>query len=170
MCSAFPWFFSPAVIDTMVQDICATAPVVEEKFERLHRFGQLYDALLGRRAIRADFAERTGYGLPKDKFVLVPHHFAHLMCGHYLSGGENAAFMVSDGRGEHLSAIIGEVQDGHIHVLESSSVGAADSLGLLFGELTRYLGFMPNNDEYKVMGLAGAPPLPSRAIPCSTRP
>jgi carbamoyltransferase len=162
---AFPWFFSPAVIDTMVQDICATAPVVEEKFERLHRFGQLYDALLGRRAIRADFAERTGYDLPEDKFVLVPHHFAHLMCGHYLSGGENAAFMVSDGRGEHLSAIIGEVQDGHIHVLESSSVGAADSLGLLFGELTRYLGFMPNNDEYKVMGLAGfAPPEPGNPL------
>ena len=29
-----------------------------------------------------------------------------------------------------------------------------DSLGRAYSEFTEYLGFMPNNDEYKVMGLA----------------
>ena len=149
----------------MVQDICTATPSVEEKFARLGRLGELYDAILGREAICADFRRSTGYDLPADKLVLVPHHFAHLMCGHYLSGGRDAAFMVSDGRGESLSSIIGEVRGGDIRVLESSTVDAANSIGFLFGEITRYLGFMPNNDEYKVMGLAGfAPPEPGNPL------
>ena len=33
-------------------------------------------------------------------------------------------------------------------------VAIADSLGVLYRKFTRYLGFTPNSDEYKVMALA----------------
>nr|MDT0665907.1 carbamoyltransferase N-terminal domain-containing protein [Micromonospora sp. DSM 115978] len=86
--------------------------------------------------------------------MLVPHHLAHLMCGYFVSGGGDTAFLVSDGRAERYSSIMGEVRDGKIEIFDDSTIGVRDSLALLYGEITRYLGFMPNNDEYKVMGLS----------------
>jgi carbamoyltransferase len=56
---------------------------------------------------------------------------------------------------------MGEVRDGDVRLFEKSSISVNHSLALLFGEITRYLGFMPNNDEYKVMGLAAFAPPPS---------
>ncbi|WP_030670536.1 carbamoyltransferase [Streptomyces sp. NRRL B-1347] len=151
---AFPWSFSPDLVDTMIQDISASGLTVEQKFDRLRRFGELYGGLVCQEALHADFEQRTGYDLPADKLVPVPHHFAHLMCGYYLSGEQDAAFLVSDGRAERLSSVMGEVRDGEIRLFEKSSISVNHSLALLYGEITRYLGFMPNNDEYKVMGLA----------------
>ncbi|QDQ09678.1 carbamoyltransferase [Streptomyces spectabilis] len=158
---AFPWSFSGDVVDTMIQDISSSGLSVEQKFDRLRRFGELYGGLVCREALHADFKRRTGYDLPADKLVPVPHHFAHLMCGYYLSGEQDAAFLVSDGRAERLSSVMGEVRDGEIRLFEKSSISVNHSLALLFGEITRYLGFMPNNDEYKVMGLAAFAEPPS---------
>ncbi|WP_458246852.1 carbamoyltransferase family protein [Streptomyces sp. MAI_2237] len=158
---AFPWSFSPDVTDTMIQEIGSSALTVEQKFDRLRRFGELYEGLVSKKAVHADFQQRTGFELPADKLVPVPHHFAHLMCGYHLSGEQDAAFLVSDGRAERLSSVMGEVRDGKIRLFEKSSISVNHSLALLFGEITRYLGFMPNNDEYKVMGLAAFAPPPS---------
>jgi carbamoyltransferase len=158
---AFPWSFSPDVVNAMIRDISDSALTVEQKFDRLRRFGELYGGLVGKETLHADFKQRTGYDLPADKLVPVPHHFAHLMCGYHLSGEQDAAFMVSDGRAERLSSVTGEVRDGEIRLFEKSSISVNHSLALLFGEITRYLGFMPNNDEYKVMGLAAFAPAPS---------
>lgn len=156
---AFPWSFSADVANEMIRDIVATDLGIEEKFEQLHKFGQLYSGLLVKDAIRADFENRTGCQIPDEKLMLVPHHFAHLMCGYYLSGWSDTAFLVSDGRAERHSSIMGEVRNGEIHVFEEGTIGANDSVALLFGAITRYLGFTPNNDEYKVMGLSAfAPP------------
>ncbi|PJN22593.1 carbamoyltransferase C-terminal domain-containing protein [Kitasatospora sp. CB02891] len=152
---AFPWAFSPELTADMIGDISGAGLTVEQKFDRLRRFGDLYTGLVSKEAILADLRRRTGLDIPADKLVLVPHHLAHLMCGHYLAGGEDTAFLISDGRAERLSSIMGEVRDGRIQVFENTVVGVTHSLALLFGEITRYLGFMPNNDEYKVMGLAG---------------
>ncbi|MCZ9336377.1 carbamoyltransferase, partial [Streptomyces sp. TRM76130] len=59
--------------------------------------------------------------------------------------------------------MIGEIRDGRIRVFDESTISANDSLGNLFASITRYLGFVPNNDEYKVMGLSGfaEPPSPN---------
>ncbi|MEU6673241.1 carbamoyltransferase C-terminal domain-containing protein [Streptomyces sp. NPDC046925] len=158
---AFPWSFSPGLVHTMIQDIGRSELSVEEKFDRLRRFGELYAGLVGKEAIHADFRRRTGHDLPAKKLVPVPHHMAHLMCGYHLSGEQDTAFLVSDGRAERLSSVMGEVRDGRVRLFEKSAIGVNNSLALLFGEITRYLGFMPNNDEYKVMGLAAFAPPPS---------
>jgi carbamoyltransferase len=85
------------------------------------------------------------------------------MTGYYMAGMKDTAFLVSDGRAEVFSSLMGEIRDGRIRVFDESTIGAESSIGLLFGAITRYLGFVPNNDEYKIMGLSGfaEPPVPN---------
>ncbi|MEU1786825.1 carbamoyltransferase C-terminal domain-containing protein [Streptomyces sparsogenes] len=157
---AFPWRFSPAVAEEMITQICDSDLPVTAKFDALRSTGELYTDMLGRDAVYGDFVQRTGYEPDPNKLVLVPHHLAHLMCGAYLAGGGDAAFLVSDGRAETLSSVMGEVRDGVVRLFEESSVPMTSSLGVAYGRITRYLGFVPNNDEYKVMGLAAYGPPP----------
>ncbi|HEY0166637.1 MAG TPA: carbamoyltransferase C-terminal domain-containing protein [Jatrophihabitans sp.] len=162
---AFPWNYSDSLVNSIIADLSASGLGPEAKLDRLRRFGELYTNVFSRTAILNDFKQRTGYEVPAEKLMLVPHHIAHLMCGHYFEGGRDTAFLVSDGRAERFSSMMGEIRDGEIRVFEESTIGATHSLGLLFSEITRYLGFMPNNDEYKVMGLSAfAPPLPNNPL------
>ncbi|MGW0904350.1 carbamoyltransferase family protein [Streptomyces sp. NPDC002853] len=157
---AFPWRFSPTVAEEMIAGICDSGMPVAEKFDSLRRTGELYTGMLSREAVYDDFVRRTGHALDPNKLTLVPHHLAHLMCGAYLAGGGDAAFLVSDGRAETLSAVMGELRDGVVRLFDEGTVDMASSLGVTYGRITRYLGFVPNNDEYKVMGLAAYGPAP----------
>jgi carbamoyltransferase len=162
---AFPWNYSDSLVNSVINDLSASGLGVEAKFDRLNRFGELYNTVFSRTAILEDFKQRTGFEVPSEKLMLVPHHIAHLMCGHYFDGGRDTAFVVSDGRAERYSSIMGEIRDGEVRVFEEATIGANHSLGGLFSEITRYLGFFPNNDEYKVMGLSAfAPPLPDNPL------
>ena len=159
---AFSWQFSDDVMDKMIAEITedhAASPA--EKFSRLDRLAETYAAMFSKEAILADFLEHTGHHLDPQKLELVPHHLAHLMTGYHLAGGGDAAFLVSDGRAEWLSAIMGEICDGKVRVLDDVTIDSRHSLAMLFSVVTRYLGFVPNNDEYKVMGLAGYAPPPA---------
>lgn len=158
---AFSWYFSDDVMNKMISEITddptATAT---DKFARLQRLAETHAALFSEDAILADFHHHTGHHLDPDKLVMVPHHLAHLMTGYHLAGGGDAAFLVSDGRAEWLSAIMGQITEGALEIFDDVSIDCRHSLGMLFSVVTRYLGFMPNNDEYKVMGLAGYVPPP----------
>lgn len=158
---AFSWQFSTDVLNRMIAEIADDrAATIASKFARLQRLGEAYAALYSEEASLADFHEHTGHRLDSAKLVRVPHHLAHLMTGYYLSGGGDAAFLVSDGRAEWLSAIMGEVRDGEVKIFDDVAIESRHSLAMLFSVVTRYLGFVPNNDEYKVMGLAGYAPAP----------
>ncbi|MBP8531644.1 carbamoyltransferase C-terminal domain-containing protein [Streptomyces sp. MK37H] len=157
---AFPWRFSTTVAEEMISGICDSDMPVTAKFDALRSTGELYTGMLSPDAVYHDFVERTGYELDPNKLALVPHHLAHLMCGAYLAGGGDAAFLVSDGRAETLSSVMGELRNGVVRQFDESAVPMTSSLGVAFGRITRYLGFVPNNDEYKVMGLAAYGPPP----------
>jgi carbamoyltransferase len=157
---AFSWRFSPDVLNKMLDEIVAGDAAIERKFARLRRLDDIYANMFSEDAIRADFPAHTGHRMGAQRLVFVPHHLAHLMCGHHLSGGGDTAFLVSDGRAEWLSAIMGEIRDGKVHVFDDVTITSRDSIAQLFGVVTRYLGFVPNNDEYKVMGLAAYGPPP----------
>ncbi|EPH44683.1 carbamoyltransferase C-terminal domain-containing protein [Streptomyces aurantiacus] len=157
---AFPWRFSATVGERMISRICDTDLSVPAKFDALRRTGELYTGMLGPDAVYDDFVRRTGHELDPNKLALVPHHLAHLMCGAYLAGGGDAAFLVSDGRAETLSSVMGELCNGVVRVFDDSAVDMTSSLAVAYGRITRYLGFVPNNDEYKVMGLAAYGPPP----------
>ncbi|MEU1407285.1 carbamoyltransferase C-terminal domain-containing protein [Streptomyces sp. NPDC005728] len=160
---AIPWDFSSAVFDGILSDITAAPMPPSAKRDLVSGIGALYTGAVSHDAILADFAARTGFTPDPDKVVFVPHHLAHAMTGYYLAGMHDAAFLISDGRAERYSSLTGEIRDGRIKVFDESVIGAEYSIGLLFAAITRFLGFVPNNDEYKIMGLAGfaAPPTPN---------
>ncbi|MGW7452704.1 carbamoyltransferase family protein [Streptomyces sp. NPDC054787] len=158
---AIPWNFSNDVFDATMHDLASAPLKPAEKVDRLRRIGELFIKAVGREAMLADFAARTGFTPDPDKVVFVQHHLAHAMTGYYMAGQKDTAFLISDGRAELLSSLTGEIRDGRIKVFEDSLISANDSLGNLFAAITRFLGFVPNNDEYKVMGLSGFAEAPS---------
>lgn len=96
------------------------------------------------------FAQR--FGTNKAPFRYVDHHFAHAISAYSYSGFDDAAIVVMDGRGAWEATSIWHGSKGRIeHVL---TINWPNSLGLFYAEFTGFLGFTPNADEWKVMGLA----------------
>jgi carbamoyltransferase len=86
------------------------------------------------------------------RWHFVPHHLAHAASAFYPSPFPEAAVMCLDGRGEHASTTYGIGHGRHLDML--SEVLMPNSLGLLYEQVTTYLGFLHSSDEYKVMALA----------------
>jgi carbamoyltransferase len=108
--------------------------------------------------LRVDYARRAPQflaaalpGLDPDQVRFVPHHVAHAASAG-LAIGEDSAVLVLDGRGEVASHLSGVYRDGELTVLAGQEL--PHSLGLLYEDLTRHLGFLHSSDEYKVMALA----------------
>ncbi|MDM8569917.1 carbamoyltransferase N-terminal domain-containing protein, partial [Thiotrichales bacterium HSG1] len=101
-----------------------------------------------------DFNKRMGMDLEEDKFMFIPHHLTHMTCGFFLSGYKPSAFLITDGRGEFSASEMGEISKDGFKVFEENTRDVKDSLGLLYRKFTRYLGYVPNCDEYKVMAMA----------------
>jgi carbamoyltransferase len=94
-------------------------------------------------------------GLDPARVRFVPHHVAHAASAGLAqpgAGDEPSAVLVLDGRGEVASHLAGVYCDGELRTLASQRL--PHSLGLLYEELTRHLGFQHSSDEYKVMALA----------------
>lgn len=163
---AFPWRFDDGVMRALAADACGHGGTAAALFSDLDKLRTLYEAMISPRSVVAELSDRLGFEVPADRLALVPHHMAHLMCGYYLSGGGDTAFVVSDGRAEYLSAVCGQISDGRVEVFDDMSIPIGDSISQLYSKVTRYLGFVPNNDEYKVMGLTAFGP----ALPLVTNP
>src|SRR5262249_26204054 len=77
---------------------------------------------------------------------------AHAASAFYMSGFDESLILVADGMGEVHSTTIAVGELDKITVVDQ--VLAPNSLGILYGVFSLYLGFCMNLDEYKVMGLA----------------
>ncbi|MEU8336198.1 carbamoyltransferase family protein [Micromonospora tulbaghiae] len=111
--------------------------------------------------LRVDYARRAPQflaaalpGLDPEKVRFVPHHVAHAASAGLAAppAGDDTAVLVLDGRGEVASHLAGVYRDGRLSPLRSQEL--PHSLGLLYEDLTRHLGFLHSSDEYKVMALA----------------
>lgn len=82
----------------------------------------------------------------------VEHHLAHAASAFHASPFERAAVLTLDGRGEKATTtyMLGEGSS----LQRLGQVNVPHSLGLLYEEVTEYLGFLRASDEYKVMALA----------------
>lgn len=90
----------------------------------------------------------------KMKFCwhFVDHHLAHEASAFLPSPFEQAAVMTLDGRGERVTT---SYAVGRGNMLERiGQVEFPHSLGLLYEDITKHLGFLHSSDEYKVMALA----------------
>jgi len=88
----------------------------------------------------------------KNQFHFIPHHLAHAASSFLVSPFEEAAILSIDLAGEISSTYLGKGAGNKISIFKK--IYYPNSLGVLYAVVTQYLGFHPNADEYKVMGLA----------------
>lgn len=86
------------------------------------------------------------------EIAFVEHHRAHAASAFYVSGFDDAAVMVGDAVGEWDTTTFWHGAGNRLSRL--GGVGFPHSLGLFYSCVTAFLGYRPNADEYKVMGLA----------------
>lgn len=80
------------------------------------------------------------------------HHHSHAASAYLPSPFEKAAVLTVDGVGEWKTNQMWRGKDGDLEPIKHMDF--PDSIGLLYSTITAYLGFMVNNGEFKVMGLA----------------
>lgn len=96
-----------------------------------------------------DLLKNLGY---TGKIIYHDHHYSHAAFSYYTSPYRDAAILTVDGVGEWETTTI-SIGTGH-RIKKLHSVDFPHSLGMLYSTITSYLGFRPNEGEYKVMGLA----------------
>jgi carbamoyltransferase len=98
-------------------------------------------------------------GFENGKVAPVDHHTAHASAAYYGSGWPGKVLILTcDGSGDRLSATVSIGENGRMERI--ASIADNDSIGRLYAMVTYYMGMMPLEHEYKVMGLApyvGAP-------------
>jgi carbamoyltransferase len=82
----------------------------------------------------------------------VAHHLAHAASAFHASPFRRAAVLTLDGRGERATTGYAIGQDNDLEWL--GQVHMPHSLGILYEQVTGFLGFLHSSDEYKVMALA----------------
>ena len=80
------------------------------------------------------------------------HHLSHTAFSYLTSPYKNAAIVTVDGVGEWETITISKGEEDRIRKM--GTIKFPHSLGMLYSTITSYLGFKPNEGEYKVMGLA----------------
>jgi carbamoyltransferase len=95
------------------------------------------------------FLRQWGYRGP---VLNVGHHEAHAASAYFASPFDEAAVMSVDRGGDFLSTTLGHGRGSELRTLKQ--VRNPHSLGEVYTTVTYWLGFHPNADEGKVMGLA----------------
>jgi carbamoyltransferase len=90
--------------------------------------------------------------LPSGHVVPVRHHRAHAASAYLASACDEATVVTLDGRGEYETACVFQARGSSL--ARRHAVLYPHSIGYLYSMITRFLGFRPQRDEYKVMGLA----------------
>lgn len=110
--------------------------------------------LFRRRRRKQRLEELSAGGVPLGKVVFVEHHTAHAAAAYYGSPWRDEPVLVltCDGAGDDLCAT---VSTGHgLNLERRETVGEAESIGNVYALITFLLGMVPNEHEYKLMGMA----------------
>ena len=97
-------------------------------------------------------------GIPGKKVLFTEHHQSHAAATFLTAPTSRAAILTADGVGEWATLSIGRGEqsaNGGTEISLLREIRFPHSLGMLYSTFTAYLGFRVNEDEYKVMGLAG---------------
>ena len=117
----------------------------------LKSLGYTLKSRLSHMWIRGGFRRYEQY-FGKSKFIFCDHHLAHAISSYAYSGFKESTIVVVDGRGAFEATSIWKGNNGSLEPVEI--VDWPNSLGLFYAKFTKYLGFTPLSDEWKVMGLA----------------
>ncbi len=89
---------------------------------------------------------------PKAKIHFIDHHLTHVAGTYYPSPYKEAAIFSYDALGDFVCSMMGYGKQNKIKIHTLNYF--PHSLGYVYSAVTQFLGFRPNNGEYKVMGLA----------------
>jgi len=87
-----------------------------------------------------------------DNIFYSEHHKSHIYYSHSHSNFDDSICFSIDGVGEFDTTSVGYIKDNEFRYKTISEY--PHSLGLFYAAMTAFLGFKPNEGEYKVMGLA----------------
>lgn len=106
---------------------------------------------------REDHLKNAGIDLSKVRYV--EHHIAHASAAYFGSPwrSEPVLVLTCDGAGDDLCATVNIGEHGTLKRL--AEIPDSDSLGLIYAMVTFQLGMVPNEHEYKLMGLAPYAPV-----------
>ena len=88
----------------------------------------------------------------KKKIYYCDHHTSHIYSSYYFSGFGQSLALSIDGAGESATSVLGYFKKNNFYKL--NEVHYPHSLGFFYSTITQFLGFQPDNHEYKVMGMA----------------
>lgn len=88
-------------------------------------------------------------GIPVKYFK---HHYSHAAAGYYTSKFRNACIVVLDSIGEYNTSTIWVGEGDKIKKVYSKNYPL--SFGLFYSAWTKFLGLIPNQEEYIMMGMA----------------
>ncbi len=88
----------------------------------------------------------------KTKIVYLNHHDCHAASAIFVSPFNKCDYLTIDGHGEVETCLMGNFDGKKLNNFHSISY--PHSVGLLYGTFTDFLGFKPDNDEWKTMALA----------------
>ena len=93
-------------------------------------------------------------GIDRERIDTVEHHLAHASATYYTCPWPDEPVLVitCDGSGDRVCATVSIGDRGKLTRI--AQVSEHDSIGRLYALVTRYLGMVPLEHEYKVMGLA----------------
>jgi carbamoyltransferase len=146
---AYTWYASPARMAHMFTHHAFRVPLRHWLELGLAGYRVIRDMMSPRR-IAGQFAKASGCRLPPCDGV--SHHLGHSACAYFTSPFDHAAVLTVDGQGEDESGSLGEWRGTEYRHFRS--IYSPDSIGILYGMVTDFLGMRAAWDEYKVMGMA----------------
>lgn len=112
-------------------------------------------AAFRRKRRQTRLAEIRKATLPAEKAVFVDHHTCHAAAAYHGSPWKEGKVLVltCDGAGDDTSATVRVAENGRL----SAPIAVVDdshSLGNIYAKITFVMGMVPNEHEYKLMGMA----------------
>lgn len=89
---------------------------------------------------------------PVPPISTLSHHRCHAAGAYYPAAFEEGLVLTADGRGEYDSTVVWRAKNGEL--TRERTYEHPNSLGLLYGAATEFLGYRAFNGEGKIMGLA----------------
>ena len=146
---AFNWNPYKALVSECLKFLLISPPVYF-KMLKYNQPPKHFRTIFSSFFLKYSIKKKVGKGF-RGKVVWVDHHMAHASSAYYLSSFERADILVIDGFGEFAATTFLQAENQNIE--HRWWVSALDSLGLVYLNITRFLGFAPFQ-EGKTMALA----------------
>ena len=104
------------------------------------------------KALKSKPSKKMTVSFGDTKIVYLNHHECHAASAIFVSPFKKCDYLSIDGHGEKETCLFG-YYDGK-KLINTNSISYPHSVGLLYGAFTDFLGFKPDNDEWKTMALA----------------